>query len=474
MCAIVDETGYESQLQQDDATSQSLGPTNCDEDHSFTTSTSESARACEVGSSIHLEPHQPQKLAFPKVYFGKQQRSFKASWFAKWKWLEWDDVKQCAFCHPCRMTSILGFLTFSLKAEDAFSSRGFKNWKNATDLFHKHEVSHAHREAVMKWIHHVKSQPIAAQLAKQLKDEQLKSQACLLRIVSSLHFLARQGIPIRGHEDTEGNFMQLLQLRSSDFDDLNLWLAQNTHWTSHDMQNEIIQIMSHKVITRILDSVKQNRYFSILVDESVDVSFKEQVGICLRHVSSDLSVYEEFLGLYETSNTTAETLTVIIKDAMCRFGLDLQNCRGQGYDGASNMSGHISGVQARISGEYPKAMYIHCFCHSLNLAVQDTSIKLSVVRDALSTIQELSHLIKYSGKRKALLEKIRIDLSCDDGPSLRPLCNTRWTVKAKSFLSVLNNYEALMQTMAEIVQDKNSNFEVTSKAGGIQKKNGII
>ena len=44
-----------------------------------------------------------------------------------------------------------------------------------------------------------------------------------------------------------------------------------------------------------------------------------------------------------------------------------------------------------------KAIYIHCFCHSLNLAVQDRSMKLSFVRDALSTIQELSNLIKYSG-----------------------------------------------------------------------------
>lgn len=121
--------------------------------------------------------------------------------------------------------------------------------------------------------------------------------------------------------------------------------------------------------------------------------------------------------------------------------------------------------------EYPKAIYIHCFCHSLNLAVQDSCMKLSFVRDALSTIQELSYLIKYSGKRKALLEKLRIDLhvSCDDGPTLRPLCMTRWTFKAKSFLSVLSIYEALMQTMVEIVQDKNSNFDVTAKAGGIHR-----
>ena len=76
--------------------------------------------------------------------------------------------------------------------------------------------------------------------------------------MSSLHFLACQGIPIRGHEDKEGNFMQLLQLHSSDFHYLKLWLAQNIHWTSHDMQNEILEMMVQKVLNKILDLVKLN------------------------------------------------------------------------------------------------------------------------------------------------------------------------------------------------------------------------
>jgi hypothetical protein len=83
-------------------------------------------------------------------------------------------------------------------------------------------------------------------------------------------------------------------------------------------------------------------------------------------------------------------------------------------------------------------------------------------------IQELSNLIKYSGKRKSLLEKIRQDLS-SEGPSLRPLCPTRWTVKAKSFGSVLLNYEALLETLHTIVSEKDGTFEVVAKAGGIHK-----
>ena len=415
-------------------------------------------------ATIRLEPYQPKKSNFPVLSSGGQSRRFQTGWYTKWPWLEWDDEMECAFCHPCRMATLLNFITFSKKAEKAFTTAGFRNWKDATRIFRKHESSQAHKEAIMKWAHYTKSVSISAQLAKQVRDDQEKAQTCLLKMISSLQFIARQGLPSRGHQETEGNFLQLLQLRSEDCSLLKQWISQRQNWTSHDIQNELFEIMAHTVLRKITDSIRANRY-SIMVDEATDVSFKEQVSICIRHVSSDMEIHEDCLGLYETGNTTAEVLTTIIKDVLCRCGLDLQDCRGQAYDGASNMSGRISGVQARISSEYPKAVYIHCFCHSLNLAVQDSSKSIISIRNALNVVQELSNLIKYSGKRKALLEKIRQDLCCD-GPSLRPLCVTRWTVKAKSFGSTLTNYEALLETLQEISSSPGS-FEVIAKAGGI-------
>ena len=117
-----------------------------------------------------------------------------------------------------------------------------------------------------------------------------------------------------------------------------------------DIQNEIVEIMAHSVLRKIAGTIRAHKYFSIIVDEATDCSFKEQVSICLRHVSPDtFQVHEEIVGLYETDKTTAEILTKIIKDVLCRLGND---CRGQAYDGASNMSGRLSGVQAAESNFY--------------------------------------------------------------------------------------------------------------------------
>ena len=109
-----------------------------------------------------------------------------------------------------------------------------------------------------------------------------------------------------------------------------------------------------------------------IVDETTDVSVKEQVSICLRHVDDEFKVNEDFIGYYETGKTDSETLVQLILDALVRLDLSIANCRGQCYDGAANMAGRFSGVKTRLLAHCSKALYVHCCAHSLNLALQST------------------------------------------------------------------------------------------------------
>ena len=228
-------------------------------DHSDSTSNSnpvsesdsEEVESTQGTAHFHLVPYQPKNSFFPRVVDCSNKRSFQRSWFDKWPWLEWDDEKKCAFCHPCRMAVILRF-SLSKKAETAFSSDGFRAWKNATSSFRKHESSQSHKEVVVKWTHYTKSQPVVVQLSQQLQADQARARNCLFKIVSTLKFLARQGLAMRGHEEAEGNFLQMLQVRSEDCPDLVNWLQKRGNWTSHEIQNEIIEIMAHSVLRKML------------------------------------------------------------------------------------------------------------------------------------------------------------------------------------------------------------------------------
>ena len=81
--------------------------------------------------------------------------------------------------------------------------------------------------------------------------------------------------------------------------------------------------------------------------------------------------------------TDASTFTMAIKDCLVQFGLPIIQCRGQAYNGASNMSGHVSGVASQIHKLEPSAIYVHCLAHCTNLCLQTVGRQVAPVRDAL-------------------------------------------------------------------------------------------
>ncbi len=109
-------------------------------------------------------------------------------------------------------------------------------------------------------------------------------------------------------------------------------------------------------------------------------------------------------------STTSTVIVTTITDVLLRMNLSISNCRGQCYDGASSMSGSRSGVAIQLSQLEPKALYTHCYGHSLNLAIQDTLKGLKIMRDTLDTVYEITKLIKKSPKREAIFKKIQDDV----------------------------------------------------------------
>ena len=93
----------------------------------------------------------------------------------------------------------------------------------------------------------------------------------------------------------------------------------------------------------------------------------------------------------------------------------------------------------------PQALYLHCYGHSLNLAVADTLKSIKCMCDALDVALEICKLLKYSPRRDTISCKLHQELTLQ-APGVRNLCPTRWTVCALSLESIHVNYSALEAT----------------------------
>ncbi|GFQ64589.1 zinc finger MYM-type protein 1 [Trichonephila clavata] len=81
-----------------------------------------------------------------------------------------------------------------------------------------------------------------------------------------------------------------------------------------------------------------------------------------------------FLGFIAAANQTAKTLESDVLNFLNTLDINLAKCRGQGYDGAANMSGAYGGLQKLIKDKQPTANYVHCSAHNLNLVLNDACL----------------------------------------------------------------------------------------------------
>ncbi|XP_021367373.1 52 kDa repressor of the inhibitor of the protein kinase-like, partial [Mizuhopecten yessoensis] len=219
----------------------------------------------------------------------------------------------------------------------------------------------------------------------------------LKSIASTVLFCGRQNIALRGHRDdatnqeistNRGNFCELLKFRIEAGDnvlDSHLKTASSrATYISKTVQNQLITIIGNQIRDTILDEVRKAKIFSILADEVTDVSNWEQLSLVVRYVDMNNAIREQFLCFLDCECITGEALTKKICDTLQDLDLPIENLRGQGYDGGSNMAGHVKGVQGRIEAINDKAIYVHCAAHCLNLSIVK-ACQIPVMRNMLGT-----------------------------------------------------------------------------------------
>ena len=227
---------------------------------------------------------------------------------------------------------------------------------------------------------------------------------------------------------------------------------KNASWLGHDMQNSIIALLADTVRDMIHDEVVGAGYFTLIADETKDVSKTEQLSVVLRYVHNS-KTHERFVSYTDCDQLNAEALFTYIMTALQEVDVDISKCISQCYDGASVMSGCQSGVQARISEINPTAIYIHCHAHQLNLALVDACRQLPHASEFFSLLETLYVFISSSVPHSIFVTKQK-DLG-QRVVQLKQLSDTRWSCRYSSIKAVLSSFSALVQTLEQLSSGTN-------------------
>ena len=146
-----------------------------------------------------------------------------------------------------------------------------------------------------------------------------------------------------------------------------------------------------------------------------------------------------------------------------KLGFELKWLRGQGYDNGANMRGVRKGVQNRILEKYPRAFYVPCACHSLNLVVNDAASSSTETITFFSIVQELFTFFSGSTKRWQVLKTYVSQLT------LKPLSATRWSSRVDALRPLRFQLCEIYDALFQIIEDVNTDAETKVKARGLAK-----
>ena len=111
--------------------------------------------------------------------------------------------------------------------------------------------------------------------------------------------------------------------------------------------------MAKEVTTKIANEVKKAKYCRVTVNSTPDVTNVDQFTFIIRCVQDDSTIVERFLKFIDGNGQhDAESLTNILR-TLTEYEINLEDCRGQSYDNASNLCGKYTGVQARLQAFNP-------------------------------------------------------------------------------------------------------------------------
>ncbi|XP_057404712.1 zinc finger MYM-type protein 1 isoform X3 [Balaenoptera acutorostrata] len=393
-----------------------------------------------------------------------KSRSIKKSWCSNFQQLENSIKKDVIFCYSCQLFCQK---KFSYGGE-SFAAQGISNWKKTLEKFRKHEKSEMHSKSLQFWREYqFCDEAVNDSLSNHSKQIE-GNKKYLKLIIENILFLGKQCLLLRGNDQSvspvnKGNFLELLEIRAKDKGEeiFRLTNSQVDFYNSTQIQNDIIEIIKTEMLQDIVNEINVSSAFSIICEETTDSATKGQFSICVRYpqkTSKAILIKERFLGFIDVEEMTGTNLHRSIKTYLQQIGVDLDKIRGQAYDSTSNWRGNFNKIAAEFKKEEPRALYLHCYAHFLDLAVIRFCKEVKELRSALNTLSSLFSTIH--GEMSVNFQniyKLSQNKTCKKHTS-----QSCWTVHDRTLLSVIEGLPEVIETL-EVLSSHSSNTSLADE-----------
>ncbi|XP_046666592.1 zinc finger MYM-type protein 1-like [Homalodisca vitripennis] len=198
------------------------------------------------------------------------------------------------------------------------------------------------------------------------------------------------------------------------------------------------------------------------------MSHVDQLVLAVGYVLNDGVPCERFLTFIPSVGHTAEGMFKSVMRELGNLEINIDDCRGQSYDNASNMSGTYNGLQAKIKSKSPLALFIPCAAHSLNLVGSSAAESCEEACRFFMLLQELYVFFTSSTKRWECLIGVMED-SYQNNKTIKRVCPTRWSARDDACQSLRESWDEVYKALTTISKDPTGKATTRCEAQGIAR-----
>ena len=189
-------------------------------------------------------------------------------------------------------------------------------------------------------------------------------------------------------------------------------------------------------------SICKSKKFSILIDESTDVSTSQMLAIVVRYLDVEkCAVVDSLLDLIEVDDGSGLGIFNAVKKLLTTtHDIPLNNIIGFAADNCATMMGSDNGFQAHMRKEIPHVFVRGCVCHSFALCANAASNRLPSWLEAF--IKNVCFYFSRSSKRNHQFQLIQEVVQVEQHKVLK-LCETRWLSREAVIDRIIEQWDAL-------------------------------
>nr|XP_055064176.1 uncharacterized protein si:dkey-250d21.1 isoform X2 [Misgurnus anguillicaudatus] len=238
-------------------------------------------------------------------------------------------------------------------------------------------------------------------------------------------------------------------------------LPVNTICAEKIDRKEVLSLGEDVMHEEIGNSLRLARFFSILLQDKINIEGKDQIPLFIRYVTSAGYPQKHLMGFLPCDVDSDTLFNMLISEICNKWSLRMEHCRGFTFLSSGTVCQKLKELTCRMLRDYPQVVLAPSEPYAFNMWLI-RSMPILSIQDVVDTVEQVATVIRES---ETLARKLEVKITSSYGhikgevDRVKESCQNHWEYSTDAFQTMLDILEPLLNSIAEMCTSSLSNVD---------------